>query len=105
MLMSDSMGIILTASAIAGANEWLQTDQVPWRIGIAGLAAALLFDGIERISHTAGVTLSAAVLITALVTPFHGNSPIQEFANVVGKGGQTVKPPTGIKIKSGASLG
>lgn len=84
--MAASTGIVLTATAIAGGNEWLQTQQIPWRIGAAGLVLSLGMAGLEKISTTGAVGISSIMLITVLVTPFHGKSPVQEIADVMGLG-------------------
>lgn len=79
--MAKSTGIVLTATGISFANEWVQTDTPNFRILIAGGALALLFDGIEQLSEPAAVGLSVLMMLTVLVTPFQGNSPIQTVAN------------------------
>jgi hypothetical protein len=91
--VSKSLPIVLTASAVAGGNEWLQSGQLPWRIAIAGTALGLVFAGLETISEKGAVALSVTMLITALVTPFHGNSPVQEFSIFIGTGPKPA-PPT-----------
>lgn len=70
--MAKSTGIVLTATALSFGNEWLQTGTPNFRIGAAGLAVALIFDGIEKINEQAAVGLAAIMLITVLVTPFNG---------------------------------
>jgi hypothetical protein len=79
--MAASVGIVLTATAISFSNEWLSTGTPNFRVGIAGLGVALLFDGIEKISEQAAVGLATIMLITVLVTPFKGTSPVQTVAN------------------------
>lgn len=80
--MAKSTGIVLTATAISFGNEWLNTGTPNIRIGVAGLATALIFDGIEMLNEKAGVGLSVMMLITVLLTPFNGNSPAQTLLNV-----------------------
>lgn len=75
--MAKSTGIVLTATGITVANEWIQTNQLNFRVVIAGLGVALLFDGIEKINERAGVGLSIIMLITVLVTPINGKAPAQ----------------------------
>jgi len=89
------MPIVLTATAIAGGNEWLQSGQLPWRIGVAGLTLGLVFSGFEKLSPVLTMGVSFALLATALVTPFHGNSPVQEFAQFIGTAPPT--PPKNLK--------
>lgn len=84
--MSKSVGITLTATGISVGNEWLQdpTGLPNFRVAAAGLALALLFDGLEKINERAGVGLATIFLVTVLVTPFKGKSPVQELAAVSG---------------------
>jgi hypothetical protein len=84
--MAQSTGLILTAGTIAGGNNWLQTGQIPWRIGISTLVLSWVIGGVEKVSKQGAMAVSVTILITALVTPFHGKSPIAEFASVVGSG-------------------
>jgi hypothetical protein len=86
VLVAKSTGLILTATAISGTNEWLQTKQVPWRIGLAGLAAALLFDGMEHIYEPLAVGMSVVVFVTVMFTPFNGVSPAEEAERIFNKG-------------------
>jgi len=83
--MGASTGIVLAGTAIAGGNEWYQAGQFPWRIGIAGLLLSGFMFGVEKISEPLAVGLSSIFVVTVLVTPFHGNSPVQELANIVNK--------------------
>jgi hypothetical protein len=84
--MAKSIGIVLAAGTISGGNEWWQTKQVPWRIGIATLAAALLMDGLEKLNEPLAVGTSVAILVTALFTPFKGTSPAVEMEKIFNKG-------------------
>jgi len=84
--MAKSTGIVLAATGIVVGNEWIQTNQVAWKAGVAGLALSLFMSGAEKISAPLAVGLSSIMLVGVLVTPVHGNSPLQEVANVVGTG-------------------
>lgn len=75
--MAKSTGIVLTATGIAFANEWMQTDTPNLRIPIAGLFVALIFDGIERVNERAGVGMAYIMLISAVLAPINGKSPAQ----------------------------
>jgi glucokinase len=75
--MAKSTGIVLTATAISFGNDWVQTNSPNWRIPVAGLVVALIFDGVEKINEQAGVGLSVLMLITVLLTPIHGKSPAE----------------------------
>jgi hypothetical protein len=87
--MARSTGIVLTAVAIGMGNEFVQGEGVNFRMGIAGLGAALLITGIESINETAGVGLAALVFITVMLTPFKGRSPSQEVLFLLRNKGKT----------------
>lgn len=78
--MAKSTGIVLTATGISLGNEWAHTGRPNFRIGIAGLMVALIFDGVEKINEKAAVGLATMMLITVLVTPMGGDSPAQTVA-------------------------
>lgn len=87
-------GIVLTAGTITFANEWYQTNTVDWKIPVATVLVAALFDGLAHIDEKAAVGLSVVVLIGAVTTRFNGKS----VADTVGsffKGG----PATSAKTK------
>jgi hypothetical protein len=81
--MAKSTGITLTAVAIGMGNEYVQGYGVNFRMGMAGLGAALFLTGIEKINETAGVGLSVLVMITVLLTPFKGKAPSQEVLSLI----------------------
>jgi hypothetical protein len=91
--MAKSTGIVLTAGGISFANDWIQTSTPNIRIGVATLAVALIFDGIERLNERAGVGLSVIMLITVLLTPMHGKTPL-ETLGMVDQPSQPVKGKT-----------
>jgi len=84
--MAKSTGIVLTATAISFTNDWVTTNKPNFRIGMAGLAVALIFDGIEKLNEKAAVGLSVMMLITVLLTPMHGKSPAETLLSLTGKG-------------------
>jgi hypothetical protein len=84
--MAKSTGIVLTATGISFANSWLQTSKPNFRIPVAGLVVALIFDGVEKINEQAAVGLSILMLVTVLVTPINGKAPAQTVADVLAKG-------------------
>ncbi|MGI0135330.1 MAG: hypothetical protein ACREBW_10285 [Candidatus Micrarchaeaceae archaeon] len=86
--MAKSTGIMLTATAIGMGNEFVQGEGINFRMGIAGLGAALFLTGVEKLNETAGVGLSVIVMITVLLTPFKGKSPAQEVVSLMGTGGK-----------------
>lgn len=81
--MAKSTGIVLTGVAIGMGNEFMQGYGINFRMGIAGLGAALFVTGIERVNETAGVGLATIVFITILLTPFKGKSPAEELESLI----------------------
>lgn len=81
--MAKSTGIMLVTGTISFGNEWFQTGKPNWRIPIATMLTALILDGIEKFSPTAAVGLASIAMITVLLTPLNGKSPIQEALTVL----------------------
>lgn len=78
--MARSTGIVLAATAISFGNEWIDSNTPNLKIPVAGLGVALILDGIERLSEPAAVGLAYIMLITVLVTPIGGKSPVENLA-------------------------
>lgn len=83
--MAQSTGIMLAVGTISFGNEWLQTGKPNFRIPVATLFAALFLDGIEHAYPKAAVGLAGIALITVLITPLNGKSPLQEALSVFPK--------------------
>lgn len=81
--MAASTGIILATGTISFGNEWLQTKKPNFRIPVATLFTALFLDGVEKISPKAASGLAVIALITVLLTPLNGKSPLQEALKVL----------------------
>jgi hypothetical protein len=77
---------MLIAGTISFGNEWLQTGNANFRIPVATLAAGGFLAALEKIYPKAAIGLSVIVLITVIMTPLNGKSPMQELASVVAKG-------------------
>lgn len=83
--MSDSTGIVLAATAISFGNKWASTGNVDLAIPLAGGFVALIFSGVERLNHTAGVGLSWMMMISVLlITPKGGTAPANTVLNWIG---------------------
>jgi putative effector of murein hydrolase len=67
-------GIILVAGGITFTNEWYQTRQVNWRVPLATVLAAAIFDGLAKLDDKAAVGVSIIVLIGAFVNKVNGKS-------------------------------
>jgi hypothetical protein len=98
--MASAMGIVLTGTAIGVGNEFMQGYGLNFRMGMAGLGAALFIGGIQKVNDQAGVGLAAIVFITMMLTPFKGKSPAQELEALLG---QKAAPPQ--RITDAAQLG
>lgn len=80
--MSASTGIVLAGTLISFGNEWLDTGTPNFRVGVAGLGVAFILDGIDKFSPQAATGLATIMLITILITPFSGKSPVQTLAGL-----------------------
>jgi hypothetical protein len=83
--MAKSTGIVLTATVISFANDWVQTNKPNFRIAMAGMGVALIFDGIEKLNQRAAVGLSVMMFIAVMLSPMHGKSPAQTLDGLVKK--------------------
>lgn len=81
--MAQSTGIMLVAGGISFGNEWLQTKTPNWRIPVATAASAAFLAGIEKLYPKAAIGLGTIALITVLITPLHGKSPMQTVIDVL----------------------
>lgn len=81
--MAQSTGIMLFAGAVSFGNEWLQTKTPNFRIPIATLVSAVFLNGVEKLYPKAAMGLGVIVLITVLITPLHGKSPLQTAIDVL----------------------
>jgi hypothetical protein len=74
-MASPAAGIILIAGAITFTNEWYQDDhRINWRVPIATIIAAAVFDGLAKLDDKAAVGVSIMVLIGAFVNKVNGKS-------------------------------
>ncbi len=81
--MAKSTGIVLTGVAIGMGNEFVQGYGINFRMGIAGLGAALFLGGLEQVNETAGVGLATIMFITIMLTPFKGKAPAQTVEKLI----------------------
>lgn len=72
--LPTSSVIILVAGTMTFGNEWYQTKQINWRIPLATIFGALLFDGLAHINDKAATGISIMVLLGAAVARFNGKS-------------------------------
>jgi hypothetical protein len=71
---SPAAGIIIIAGGITFTNEWYQTKGINWRVPIATILAAAVFDGLAKLDEKAAVGVSIMVLIGAFVNKINGKS-------------------------------
>jgi hypothetical protein len=73
-MAATATGIVLTAGTLTFANEWYQAHSVDWKIPVATLFAAAIFDGLEQIDSKAAIGLSVIILVGAVTTRVNGKS-------------------------------
>ena len=78
-------GIILTAGTITFVNEWYVTGKPNWKVPVATVLAAAVFDGISHIDSKAAVGLSIIVLLGAFTTRFNNKSVADTVAGMFGQ--------------------
>lgn len=81
--MAKSTGIVLTGVAVGLTNEFVQGYGLNFRMGIAGLGAALFLGGLEQVNETAGVGLATIMFVTIMLTPFKGLAPAQTAEKII----------------------
>ena len=84
--MSKAVSLALGATGISFGNEWIQTNKPNFKVLVAGLASALLLDGVERINPQIGAGLATILVITVLITPFDGKAPVQTLSGLINEG-------------------
>jgi hypothetical protein len=85
-------GIIITAGTITFANEWYQTGKVNWRVPVATVLGAAIFDGLAHLDDKAAVGLAIIVLMGAMVTKFGGKSAAETVATFMKQSSPQTKP-------------
>jgi hypothetical protein len=83
--MAQATGLMLFAGSVSFGNEWLQTGTPNFRIPVATLASTLFLNGVEKLYPKAAVGLATIIVITVMVTPLHGKSPLQTAVDVLPK--------------------
>lgn len=73
-MANTAAGIILIAGGITFTNEWYQEHSINWRVPIATVLAAAVFDGLAKLDDHAAVGLAVIVLIGAFVNKVNGKS-------------------------------
>ena len=79
-MAETATGIILIAGTITFSNEWYQTGKVNFKVAVATLIGAAIFDGLSHINDKAAIGLSVMVLLGAFTTKFGGKSVAETLA-------------------------
>lgn len=80
--------IIVVAGTITFANEWYQTKQINWRVPVATMLVALVFDGLSHLNNKAATGLSIMVLLGAVTARFNGKSVANTVYDTFGRQGK-----------------
>jgi hypothetical protein len=91
---SLATGIILVAGTMTFANEWYQTGKINWRVPVATVLAAAVFDGLAHVDEHAAVGLAIIVLMGAAVTEFGGKSASATVAQFFQQSAASTKTTT-----------
>jgi uncharacterized protein YfiM (DUF2279 family) len=79
---NTATGIVLIAGTATFATEWYNTEKVNWKVPIATLLAAAVFDGLGKLDDKAAIGLSVLVLLGALTTKWGGRSAVETVAAI-----------------------
>jgi hypothetical protein len=90
--MAAATGVILVAGTITFSNEWYQTGKVNWRIPVATMLAAAIFDGLAKVDERAALGLSVIALIGAFTTKFNGKSVADTVSGIMSNSTPVRKP-------------
>jgi hypothetical protein len=97
-MASIATGIVIVAGTVTFTNEWYQTHKVNWRVPVATVLVAAVFDGLAHIDDRAAVGLSIMVLIAALVTKFNGKSAADTLAALFSAASTKPQPRRLVKV-------
>lgn len=79
-MASTATGIILIAGTATFTTEWYNTKKVNFKIPVATLFAAAIFDGFAKLDNKAAIGISVIVLLGALTTKWGGKSAVETLA-------------------------
>lgn len=80
--MASAPGIVLAATGISFANEWWNDSTPNFRILMAGGLFSLFAAAVEDINAPAARGLATIMMITVLLTPINGHSPVGTLAQL-----------------------
>jgi PPE-repeat protein len=96
-MASTATGLVLIAGTATFATEWYNTGKVNFKVPIATLLAAAVFDGLAKLDDKAAVGLSVLVLLGALTTKWGGRSAVETVAAVFTEQTEKKKQPSTTK--------
>lgn len=82
-MASTATGIILIAGTATFTTEWYNTKKVNFKVAVATLLGAAIFDGIAKLDDKAAIGLSVIVLLGALTTKWGGKSAVETIAQAM----------------------
>lgn len=88
---ATATSIVLTAGTITFANEWWQAREIEWRIPIATVFAAAIFEGLASVDAQAATGIAVIILLASLTTRVHGKSIADSVGDVF-----NAKPPKAV---------
>lgn len=91
--VNTATGLILIAGTMTFGNEWYQTGKVNFKIAVATMFGAAIFDGLARIDDKAAIGLGVMVLLGAATTRFAGKSVVDTLAAMFTQVEKQPKPP------------
>ena len=74
--------VILVAGGMTFTNEWYQTNKINWRVPVATVLLAGVFDAFAHVDEKAATLASIIVLIGAFTARINGNSVAEEVAGL-----------------------
>lgn len=96
--MAAATNIILAAGTMTFANEWYQTKEVNWRVPVATLLIAAIFDGLAKLDDKAATSLSIIAFIGAATAEFNGKSAASTVAGLFSSSPSKAKPAAKTKV-------
>jgi hypothetical protein len=80
--MAAATNIILVTGGITFVNEWYQTKKLNWRVPVATLLLAAVFDGLAKLDSKAATGVAIMALIGAMTVEFNGKSAAATVADL-----------------------
>jgi hypothetical protein len=83
MASGVATGLILIAGTATFATEWYNTKKVNFKVPVATLLAAAVFDGFAKLDDKAAIGIAVMVLLGALTTKWGGKSAVETVASAM----------------------